>query len=215
MQVPCLSIMQPWSWLIVNGFKSIENRDWQPPQSIMAQLPMRILIHTGKKPDPNCVSFQSKFVRPSGRIGRIFPECYEQVADVECNRLGGIVGIATLVAVVQKSSNPWFVGGYGLVLQDAMPLPFMPYRGQPGFFQVDYDELTAHMSNRCFCCGRLESNDGLLCRCPSGRCAKCKRCKQHCLCAEEKVITAGYTDSDMGDVGEFMEQMQFQFRLRI
>lgn len=23
----CLSIQQPWAWLIVNGFKDIENRD--------------------------------------------------------------------------------------------------------------------------------------------------------------------------------------------
>lgn len=186
MQVPCLSIMQPWSFLIVNGFKTIENRDWQPPQSLLQQLPIRILIHTGKKPDSNCVSFQSKFVRPSGRIGRLFPECYERAANEECHRLGGIIGAATLVAVVSESDNPWFCGRYGLVLQDAMPLPFMPLSGKPGFFQVDYEQVAAHMANRCFCCGRLESNDGLLCRCPLGRCGKCKRCEQHCLCVEEE-----------------------------
>ncbi|AWI90326.1 hypothetical protein C0214_19955 [Methylobacterium sp. DM1] len=27
--VKALSIMQPWAWLIVNGHKDIENRDWR------------------------------------------------------------------------------------------------------------------------------------------------------------------------------------------
>lgn len=216
MNVPCLSIMQPWSWLVVNGFKTIENRDWQPPQSLLQQLPMRMLIHAGKKPDINCVNYHGKFLKPSGRIGQLFPRSYEnEQVQEECHRLGGIVGIATLVAVVQASDNPWYTGKYGLVLQDAMQLPFMPYRGQPGFFQVDYGELVAHVGNRCFCCGRLESNDGLMCRCPSGRCAKCKRCETHCLCDEKIHQATGYTDSDIGDVRGFLKQMQLELGLRV
>lgn len=182
MQVPCLSIMQPWSWLIVNRFKTIENRDWQPEQSIMRELPMRVLIHTGKKPDPRCVG-NGQFIRPYSRIGQLFPECYEwEQAQEECNQLGGIVGAATLVAVVSQSNNPWFVGKYGFVLEDTMPLPFMPLSGKPGFFYVDYDKVAAHMSNRCFCCGHLEYGDGLLCDCHDGRCTGCRRCNAHCLC---------------------------------
>lgn len=219
MKIPCLSIMQPWSFLIVNSFKDIENREWQPPQSIMAQLPLRMLIHTGKKPDIQCTDHRGQFVRPYGRIGRLFPECYEQVANEECNQLGGIIGAATLVAVVSESDNPWFVGGYGFVLQDVMPLPFMPLSGKRGFFQVDYEQVAAHMANRCFCCGRLEFRtgeaDGLLCRCPSGRCGVCKRCETHCLCDEKIHQATGYTDSDIGDVRGFLKQMQLELGLRV
>ena len=41
-----ISIRQPWAWLIVNGYKDVENRTW----STKYRGP--ILIHTGKKLDP-------------------------------------------------------------------------------------------------------------------------------------------------------------------
>lgn len=28
LKLPILSIRQPWAWLIVNGYKDIENRTW-------------------------------------------------------------------------------------------------------------------------------------------------------------------------------------------
>ena len=40
-----LSIQQPWAWLIVNGHKGVENRDWDTRQR------GDILIHAGKKFD--------------------------------------------------------------------------------------------------------------------------------------------------------------------
>jgi hypothetical protein len=49
---------------------------------------------------------------------------------------GGIIGAATLRAVVRTSSSPWFRGRFGLVLVDPIVLPFMPLRGQLGWFDV-------------------------------------------------------------------------------
>jgi len=40
-----ISIRQPWAWLIVHGYKSIENRSWQ------SQPRGRIWIHTGLRLD--------------------------------------------------------------------------------------------------------------------------------------------------------------------
>lgn len=40
-----LSIQQPWAWLLVNGFKPVENRSW--PTKVRG----RIAIHAGKKFD--------------------------------------------------------------------------------------------------------------------------------------------------------------------
>jgi len=47
-------------------------------------------------------------------------------------------GEAEIVDVVRQSGSPWFFGPLGFVLKNARPLPFMPCRGQLGFFDVDY-----------------------------------------------------------------------------
>ncbi len=45
-----LSIMQPWAWLIVNGHKDIENRNW--PTRFRGP----VYIHAGKKIDGDAAS---------------------------------------------------------------------------------------------------------------------------------------------------------------
>jgi hypothetical protein len=110
----CLSIQQPWAWLIVNGFKDIENRDWP------TRLRGWIGIHAGKKIDREGEAFVSRTM-PLITL----PGVYET---------GGIVGRARLVDCVQDSDSEWFFGAYGFVLRDAEPLPFTPCRGQLGFF---------------------------------------------------------------------------------
>jgi len=114
-----LSIKNPWAWLIVNGYKDIENRSWP------TQLRGKILIHVGKSIDwEGCVE--------AGRIVHPMPppEIFE--AD-----LGGIIGEVEIVDCVTKSDSPWFSGPYGFVLANAKRLPFMPLRGQLGFFEVE------------------------------------------------------------------------------
>jgi hypothetical protein len=118
-----LSIQQPWAWLIVQGHKDIENRTW--PTSYRG----KILIHAGKRYakyefEDDAITFGFRF---SG-----FPETREEMT-------GGIVGMATLVDCVQESDSQWFYGPYGFVLRDARPLPFVPFRGQLGFFDVPDD----------------------------------------------------------------------------
>jgi hypothetical protein len=53
---------------------------------------------------------------------------------------GGIVGTAILTACVRKSQSRWFFGEYGFELRDVAPLPFRPYKGQLGFFEVPDDD---------------------------------------------------------------------------
>jgi hypothetical protein len=135
--VPCLSIQQPWTWLIVNGHKDIENRDWTT--SYRGPL----LIHAGKRVDES--SFDAD--------GRLFTDYWrsrygdELVAGMPQQRqeyeTGGIVGIATVVDVVIRSESPWFFGKHGWVLKDARTLPFVPYRGQLGLFRICVSTLPA------------------------------------------------------------------------
>jgi hypothetical protein len=122
--VKALSIKQPWSWLIVNGHKDIENRDW--PTRFRGE----VFIHAGKTFDSGslgAIQLTLNYLAFDGGKTIILPDKFE---------MGGIVGIAEIVDCVDDSDSPWFVGEYGFVLRSARPLPFTPLRGQLGFFDV-------------------------------------------------------------------------------
>jgi hypothetical protein len=114
-----LSIMQPWAWLIVNGYKDIENRTWYP------NFKGRFLVHTGKTVD--VAAYIDLMQNPKWR--KIIPK----LGDLD---KGGIVGEANLVTHVERSASPWFIGPKGFVLKDAKPLPFKAVPGARGFFSV-------------------------------------------------------------------------------
>jgi ASCH domain len=114
-----LSILQPWAWLIVNGHKDVENRTW--PTRFRGEF----LVHAGKKWGREQRD-DLEFVREEfPHI--VLPDSYE---------LGGIVGAATVRACVMAHKSAWFNGPFGFVLADCKPLPFVPYRGQLGFFHA-------------------------------------------------------------------------------
>ena len=122
----CLSIRNPWAWAIVTGKKDVENRAW-------SRLPYYrgpLLIHASKRPDE------------AGAF-RACAEILGVPASHLCNRddmkYGGVVGVCYFAHVVKESPSPWFFGPLGLVLQDAIPLPFTPLLGQLGLFDVDVD----------------------------------------------------------------------------
>jgi hypothetical protein len=60
---------------------------------------------------------------------------------------GGIVGRANVVDCVKPgfphrwAQDPWYVGDFGIVLADVEPLPFRPWKGALGLFEVDEDVL--------------------------------------------------------------------------
>lgn len=114
-----LSIRQPWAWLIVNGYKDIENRTW--PTGFRG----RFLVHAGKGMTRDeyegalCAAEDNGVALPAFR-------------DLE---RGGIVGVAEIVGIVSESPSPWFFGPVGFVLRNAETLPFMPCKGALGFFR--------------------------------------------------------------------------------
>jgi len=111
-----LSIQQPWAWAILNAGKDIENRRWY------TSVRGRVLIHAGKKYDID---------------GRDFLESLEIIApEAEEIEMGGIVGSVSIDDCVQNSGSRWFFGPYGFLLRDPAIVPFKPYRGQLGFFEV-------------------------------------------------------------------------------
>jgi len=122
-KLKALSIRQPWAYLIVEGWKNIENRSFVPPRELIGQW---ILIHasrgcTEKEFEDGCA-----FAIKACGFGNIPP--------LDKIRRGGIVGCVKLARVVTSSPSKWFVGKYGYVLTDPLPLPFRPCNGRLGFF---------------------------------------------------------------------------------
>jgi hypothetical protein len=120
-----LSIRQPWAWLILHAGKDIENRDWKTPYR------GRCLIHaskSGTKLDyEDAIDFMVE--RGLSRLDYDLPA-------LEHVEKGGIVGMVDIVGCTDTSDSPWFVGDFGFVIRNPKPLPFTPYKGRLGFFNV-------------------------------------------------------------------------------
>jgi len=127
-----LSIKQPWAWLIVNGFKDIENR------KTLKNFRGKFLIHSGqKKPSPAEWIEWQRFIYKKHRV--VLPPMEEHFGVY----FGGIVGSAYIIGSGINASSEWYEKGhYGLALSGAKPLPFYPLKGQLSFFEVDYPHQT-------------------------------------------------------------------------
>jgi hypothetical protein len=133
-----LSIRQPWASLILKAGKDIENRCW--PTKFRG----RILIHAAKgmtrDEHEDAIDFAVMACKakphPEAR-GATFRELGFARDDLP---RGGIIGSVEIVDCVKYSASPWFMGEYGFLLRDPQPLPFRPWKGQLGFFDVPTEE---------------------------------------------------------------------------
>jgi len=165
--VKAISLYQPWAWLLRHGHehpngKRVENRSWPLPPSMVGKW---CLIHASKNPgsathmskelwrellaaDRICTQTRIIGLEPVDQV-HIPPACELD--------FGGIIGVvkwgtpvhgiegtpsasAEIVAVLNSA---WFCGPWGWPTLDAKPLPFVPWRGGPGFFNVPLAELPA------------------------------------------------------------------------
>ena len=129
-----LSIRQPWAWLIVNGFKDVENRTWH------TSVRGTFLIHSSATMTVGdyaaCCLFLSSLEYTADEKQRLD----ETWPGFEHFERGGIVGSAELVSCVFRSESQWFTGDVGFVLANPKPLPFIPYKGMQKFFNVQLKE---------------------------------------------------------------------------
>jgi hypothetical protein len=114
-----LSIRQPWAWLVVNGYKDIENRSWRTSHR------GPLLIHASQNrsllPPQNLAALEKKY---HVRLPRDFD-------------LGGIIGVVEVVGCVKTHPSKWkFRGSWGWVLKNARRLPFRKCKGAVGFFRL-------------------------------------------------------------------------------
>jgi hypothetical protein len=110
-------IRQPWAWLIVNGFKDIENRSWA------TRYRGPILIQaSARRPTSAEMDY---FRRYAKKRGATLPEEFD---------LGGIVGMVRVDDCITRSRSKWFEGPVGWVLSKPERLAFTPLKGQLGLF---------------------------------------------------------------------------------
>ncbi|WES88803.1 ASCH domain-containing protein [Dickeya fangzhongdai] len=132
-----LSIRQPWAWLIVNGYKDIENRTWH------TKYRGQVLIHAAATmPTP-------AEWREAMRVAQLAGA--PAIPSFEMMDKGGIVGYATITGTCESSSSPWFFGPVGFQLADARPIPLYPFRGRLNIFDtglaIDGDRLVREVDH--------------------------------------------------------------------
>lgn len=126
-----LSLTQPWAWLVVHGGKDIENRVWN------TRLRGPFLIHAAKgmREDDYYNAYDFALMTSGEGLAQSIPG--PRVA-----QRGGIVGIAEITGVLQptdKPTRPWHMPGqFGFILENVMPLPFLPCKGSLGFWRADH-----------------------------------------------------------------------------
>lgn len=119
-----LSVRQPWAWAIIHAGKDIENRTWKPGNPGL-RFRGDLAIHAARG------MTQDEYEDACDSIEHL---CGLRVPPaIELHR-GGIIGVARLTDIVLASTSRWFAGKHGLVLADAVPVPFVPAAGNLGFY---------------------------------------------------------------------------------
>lgn len=142
----CISIRQPWAWLIAAGYKDIENRSWA------TKFRRECFIHASagmtKAEYFECVEIALK-INPK-LSNRIMPG----YADL---KRGGIIGKCEICDVVTHSDSPWFFGPVGWRVRNAIQFSQLhPLKGQLSFFDVDQKLIYHSETIICPMCEELQ-----------------------------------------------------------
>lgn len=112
----CISVMQPYASLIVQGTKDIENRS--RPFNYTGPL----LIHASKKWS------QSGYDFITDTMGEYIPW-------KDKHAFGAIIGVVDMIDCVDQSDSEWFLGDWGFVFENAREFKEpIPWRGQLWIF---------------------------------------------------------------------------------
>jgi hypothetical protein len=116
-RIKVIVVRQPWAWLIVNGYKDIENRSWTTRHRGTLLIQASAGLPTKRKLEEIRLFAQER--------GVTLPDNFES---------GGIVRIVQLEDCITSSRSKWFEGPVGWVLSKPKKLRFMPLKGQLGLF---------------------------------------------------------------------------------
>jgi hypothetical protein len=126
-----IAVRQPWAWLLVKGFKPVENRSWRTEHR------GRLYILASKK---NSKQFSIDWSRAreifnsipfAERGGVSFPD-----PDHPVWKFGGIIGKVELDDIVDNSTSIWAEEGQKhWMISDGKELPFERYKGKLRLFE--------------------------------------------------------------------------------
>lgn len=135
--IPALSIRQPWAWLIVNGHKDVENRDW----STSFRGPL--LIHAGKT---LTAKYYAEVTDQLAAAGLLPPD----MPPIEALELGCFVGWTRVTGCTKKVDSPWKQPDtWGFTLTDSYPIRSYPWKGRLGFFNVPSGLVETYQAKNC------------------------------------------------------------------
>ena len=157
----CLTVRQPWAWMIIHGggffeplidgniqpgirygFKNVENRKWK------TQYRGALLIHAAKaeidEDDDYWIAMKMYYEANRDSPGRT-----RQLPDY-C-AYGAIIGRVNLVDIIRDSPSRWaFPDHWHWELDNPEPIQPIKYRGMPGLFNVP-DDLFDAQCGPCYC----------------------------------------------------------------
>lgn len=96
-QFSAISVWQPWAWLIVNGYKDVENRDWAP---IGEKIGQRIAIHAPLRKVTKDEYVEFLKVVKERRIKK-YPKSPDDFV------YGAVIGTAVLEKVAKRIKSYW------------------------------------------------------------------------------------------------------------
>lgn len=128
-----ISIRQPWAWLIIHAGKDIENRDWS------TNFRGRVLVHAAK----GMTRAEWEDGIDTAQHAGVSLDVLRNGCKFDQLKRSGIIGAVDIVDCVQDSESPWFFGKHGFVLRNPAPVPFTPWKGQLGFFDVPLSAIEA------------------------------------------------------------------------
>ena len=124
----CISIRQPWASLIIHHGKDIENRGWY------THVRGRVLVHAAK--GMTRAEWENA-VYDMHTVCGVPMELLQTGCEFDQLQRGGVIGSVEIVDCVKASGSRWHAQGqWGFVLRDPQPLPFRPFKGALGFFEV-------------------------------------------------------------------------------
>lgn len=128
-----LTVRQPWSSLIVLGFKPIENRGWGTDYRGDVAIIAGRALDTGERAQH---AF-AKYLAPMG---------WERVANLP---RGGVIGVGELYDITRMSDSWWFTGPVGLILRNPRQTSrLLPMPGNLSMFSAtesDEETIRAHL----------------------------------------------------------------------
>jgi hypothetical protein len=130
-----LTLWRPWEIAILSGSKTVENRSWPPPKSVIGT---RIALHAGKKYDyvsaeaiKQVLGLATIESTPGVIVGTVLIAGYVKIGTK------GRDGTATSPELLPLLKSVWFFGEYGWALQDVRALAKpVPCKGMQGLWVV-------------------------------------------------------------------------------